>query len=78
MPLDTDRYLTKQGWQGHGKPLDGEQGRGLKKPLIIPQKRNLGGIGQNRDRAVEWWDDVFAVRIYANIGRCQGACHRAQ
>lgn len=61
MPLNTSHYLTKQGWKGHGTPLDGEQGRGLRKPLIIPQKRNLGGIGQNRDRAVEWWDDIFAV-----------------
>lgn len=63
MPLNTTHYLTKQGWKGHGTPLDGEKGRGLKKPLIIPQKRNLGGVGQNRDRAVEWWDDIFAVGI---------------
>lgn len=66
MPLNTAQYLTKHGWEGHGKPLDGERGRGLKKPLMIPKKRNLGGIGQDRDRAVEWWDDVFAVRtIYS-------------
>ncbi|KAL4400067.1 hypothetical protein ACI68E_002982 [Malassezia pachydermatis] len=61
MPLNTSEYLTKQGWSGHGTPLDGERGRGLRKPIIIPQKRNLGGVGQNRDRAVEWWDDIFAA-----------------
>ncbi|WFD21838.1 hypothetical protein MEQU1_000494 [Malassezia equina] len=68
MPLNTTHYLTKQGWKGHGTPLDGEKGRGLKKPLIIPQKRNLGGVGQNRDRAVEWWDDIFAVESDAPAG----------
>ncbi|PKI85428.1 hypothetical protein MVES_000447 [Malassezia vespertilionis] len=59
MPLDSQKYLTKQGWRGHGLSLDNE-GRGLKRPIVIAQKRNLGGVGQNRDRAVEWWDDVFA------------------
>ena len=67
MPLNTAQYLTKHGWEGHGKPLDGERGRGLKKPLMIPKKRNLGGIGQDRDRAVEWWDDVFAVRTICSL-----------
>lgn len=65
MPLNTAQYLTKHGWKGHGSPLDGEGGRGLKKPLLIPKKRSLSGIGQDRDRAVEWWDDVFAVRTRA-------------
>ena len=65
MPLNTAQYLTKYGRKGHGSPLDGEGGRGLKKPLLIPKKRSLSGIGQDRDRAVEWWDDVFAVRIRA-------------
>lgn len=62
MPLDTAGYLAAQGWQGHGTPLDGNEGRGLRKPIVIPQKRTLGGIGKERDRAVEWWDDIFAVR----------------
>ncbi|WFD29346.1 hypothetical protein MSPP1_000355 [Malassezia sp. CBS 17886] len=61
MPLDTRHFLAGQGWGGLGTPLDGEKGRGLKKPLIIPPKRNLRGIGQDRDRAVEWWDDLFAA-----------------
>lgn len=65
MPLNTAEYLTKRGWRGHGTPLDGERGRGLKKPLLIPKKRSMSGIGQDRDRAVEWWDDVFAVRTRA-------------
>ena len=66
LSVNSAQYLTKYGWKGHGSPLDGEGGRGLKKPLLIPKKRSLSGIGQDRDRAVEWWDDVFAVRIRAS------------
>ena len=65
MPLDTGQYLARHGWRGAGAPLDGENGRGLKRPLLIPQKRSLGGVGKDRDRAVEWWDDVFAVGVSA-------------
>lgn len=54
-------YLQGHGWQGHGVPLDGHRGRGLKKPLAIPQKRDNKGLGGNRDRAVEWWDCLFEV-----------------
>lgn len=39
--------------------LDGDEGRGLKKPLALPMKRNLKGLGKERDRATEWWDCLF-------------------
>ncbi|KDN46963.1 hypothetical protein K437DRAFT_294161 [Tilletiaria anomala UBC 951] len=52
-------YLIQHGWQGAGVPLDGKNGKGLKKPLALPQKRDVKGLGKNRDRAVEWWDCLF-------------------
>jgi hypothetical protein len=61
MPLNPTSYLEGHGWQGKGVPLDGKQGRGLKKPLALPMKRNLKGLGKDRDRATEWWDCVFEV-----------------
>lgn len=61
MPLNSVTYLTTQGWGGTGVPLDGAGGSGLKKPLAIPTKRGLKGLGKERDRAVEWWDNLFEV-----------------
>lgn len=61
MPLNTQTYMESQGWGGAGVPLDGAGGRGLKKPLAIPQRRGLKGLGKDRDRAVEWWDCLFEV-----------------
>lgn len=59
MPLNSTTYLEAHGWEGKGVPLDGKNGRGLKKPLSVPQKRNVKGLGKERDRAVEWWDCLF-------------------
>ena len=61
MPLNPTTYLEGHGWQGKGVPLDGKEGRGLKKPLALPNKRNLRGLGKDRDRATEWWDCLFEV-----------------
>jgi len=61
MPLNATTYLSNQGWKGKGTSLDGPNGNGLKKPLIITQKKNLGGVGNDRDRATEWWDCLFEV-----------------
>lgn len=61
MPLNSTTYLTTQGWEGVGVPLDGVGGKGLKKPLAMPAKRGLKGLGKERDRAVEWWDCLFEV-----------------
>lgn len=59
--FDPARYLQVRGWAGHGAALDGHGGRGLRKPILIPHKRDNKGLGQNRDRAVEWWDCLFEV-----------------
>jgi nucleolar protein TMA23 len=59
MPLNGTTYLVQHGWAGKGVPLDGERGRGLKKPIALPMKRNVKGLGKERDRATEWWDCVF-------------------
>lgn len=72
MPLNPTNYLTERGWGGKGTSLD-SNGRGLKKPLSIPQKRSLTGIGKDRDRAVEWWDCLFAVSFPYRIDSiCDG------
>ncbi|CEH13577.1 PROTEIN TMA23 [Ceraceosorus bombacis] len=64
MPLNTSTYMQSQGWAGQGNPL-GLNGSGLKKPLAIPQKRGLKGIGKDRDRANEWWDCLFEASAKA-------------
>jgi nucleolar protein TMA23 len=53
MPLNTDAYLKKRGWEGKGSGL--RQG-GLSKPLIITQKKSLAGLGKDRDEAYPFWD----------------------
>jgi hypothetical protein len=68
MPLNATTYLEEHGWEGKGVALDGKQGRGLKKPLALPMKRNQRGLGKDRDRATEWWDCLFEVRADAVQG----------
>lgn len=65
--FSSSQYLMQHGWQGTGVALDGKEGKGLKKPLAIPQKRDVKGIGKNRDRAVEWWDSIFEVRAKLSL-----------
>ncbi|GJJ13270.1 hypothetical protein Clacol_007521 [Clathrus columnatus] len=56
MPLDSAAYLTSLGWQGTGNGLRKD---GMAKPLAIPQKRTLSGVGKDRDEAFPFWDHVF-------------------
>ncbi|THH07419.1 hypothetical protein EW145_g3393 [Phellinidium pouzarii] len=58
MPLDGYSYLVAQGWTGKGSGL--RQGA-ISRPLAIPQKRTLAGLGKDRDEAFPFWDHVFAV-----------------
>ena len=53
MPLDGHSYLVSQGWKGHGKGL---RQNAIPKPLAIPQKRTLAGLGKDRDEAFPFWD----------------------
>ena len=53
MPLDGHSFLVSQGWSGKGSGL--RQGA-IAKPLAIPQKKNLSGLGKDRDEAFPFWD----------------------
>lgn len=61
MPLDSQTYLRNNGWQGHGTAL--REGA-LARPLSIPQKRTLAGVGKDRDEAFPFWDQL---RIYLDV-----------
>ncbi|KAJ7069690.1 hypothetical protein C8F01DRAFT_1113613 [Mycena amicta] len=58
MPLDTHSYLVKQGWSGSGTGL--RQGA-IVRPLAIPQKKTLAGLGKDRDEAFPFWDHLFSA-----------------
>ena len=53
MPLDGHSYLLAQGWSGKGTGL--RQGA-ISRPLAIPQKKTLSGLGKDRDEAFPFWD----------------------
>lgn len=55
--MNASEYLKKHGWQGSGHSLDGPQGRGLKKPLLVSKKVDVLGVGLNKHAAVsdQWW-----------------------
>ncbi|KAJ7459961.1 hypothetical protein FB451DRAFT_1405837 [Mycena latifolia] len=58
MPLDGHSYLVSQGWTGSGTGL--RQGA-ISRPLAIPQKKNLAGLGKERDEAFPFWDHLFSA-----------------
>ncbi|KAI6106336.1 hypothetical protein EDD16DRAFT_1524025 [Pisolithus croceorrhizus] len=58
MPLDGYTYLTSYGWTGKGTGL---RNGAIEKPVAIPQKRNLAGVGKDRDEAFPFWDHLFAA-----------------
>ncbi|KXN88266.1 G patch domain-containing protein 4 [Leucoagaricus sp. SymC.cos] len=58
MPLDGHSYLISQGWSGHGTGLRKDA---IIRPLAIPQKRTLAGLGKDRDEAFPFWDHLFSV-----------------
>jgi len=53
MTLDGYSYLTSYGWSGRGTGL---RNGAIDKPIAIPQKRNLAGVGKDRDEAFPFWD----------------------
>ena len=55
MPLDGHSYLVAQGWAGKGSGL--REGA-ISRPLAIPQKRTLAGVGKDRDEAFPFWDQL--------------------
>ncbi|KAF7346466.1 hypothetical protein MSAN_01874600 [Mycena sanguinolenta] len=58
MPLDGHSYLVSQGWTGSGTGL--RQGA-IARPLAIPQKKTLAGLGKDRDEAFPFWDHLFSA-----------------
>ncbi|KAJ7025350.1 hypothetical protein C8F04DRAFT_1046567 [Mycena alexandri] len=58
MPLDGHSYLVAQGWTGSGTGL--RQGA-ISRPLAIPQKKTLAGLGKERDEAFPFWDHLFSA-----------------
>ncbi|KAL6713869.1 hypothetical protein ACLMJK_008363 [Lecanora helva] len=58
--MDTAAYLSRQGWRGNGHALH-HTGRGIKKPIHIPQKANVYGIGKKQHdvHADQWWARAF-------------------
>lgn len=53
MPLDGHSYLVSQGWRGKGTGLrDGA----ISRPITVAQKKNLAGLGKDRDEAFPFWD----------------------
>jgi hypothetical protein len=77
MPLDANVYLKNRGWQGSGSGL---RKGGLSKPLAIPQKRNLGGLGKDRDEAYPFWDQsVHSVLSFTALNSTPlQSIHRSQ
>ncbi|KAK7048463.1 hypothetical protein R3P38DRAFT_2869574 [Favolaschia claudopus] len=58
MPLDGHSYLVSQGWTGSGTGL--REGA-ISRPLAIPQKKTLAGLGKDRDEAFPFWDHLFSA-----------------
>ncbi|KIK80372.1 hypothetical protein PAXRUDRAFT_158877 [Paxillus rubicundulus Ve08.2h10] len=51
-------YLKSYGWAGTGTGLR----RGaIDKPLAVPPKKNLAGLGKDRDEAFPFWDHLFTA-----------------
>jgi len=53
IPLDGHSYLLSKGWTGKGTGL---RHGAIARPLAIPQKRTLAGLGKDRDEAFPFWD----------------------
>ncbi|KAH0832045.1 ATP synthase regulation protein NCA2-domain-containing protein [Lanmaoa asiatica] len=51
-------YLTSYGWTGTGTGL---RKGAINKPLAIPPKKNLSGLGKDRDEAFPFWDHLFTA-----------------
>ncbi|EIN12639.1 hypothetical protein PUNSTDRAFT_141290 [Punctularia strigosozonata HHB-11173 SS5] len=62
MPLDGHEYLVAQGWKGKGTAL--REGA-ISRPIAVTQKKNLGGVGKDRDEAFPFWDHLFAAAASA-------------
>ncbi|KAI0052699.1 hypothetical protein FA95DRAFT_1553357 [Auriscalpium vulgare] len=62
MPLNGHTHLVKQGWTGTGTGL---RPGAMSRPLTIPQKRTLAGVGKDRDEAFPFWDHLYSAAANA-------------
>ncbi|KAG1772428.1 hypothetical protein EDD22DRAFT_842397 [Suillus occidentalis] len=62
MPLDGHGYLASYGWSGKGTGL---RTGAIDRPLAIPKKRNLAGVGKDRDEAFPFWDHLYSAATKA-------------
>ena len=62
MPLDGHAHLVAQGWSGKGTGL---RSGAIAKPITVIQKKNLGGVGKDRDEAFPFWDQYVC-----NLRKC--------
>ena len=58
--MNAAAYLTNQGWRGEGHALH-HSGRGITKPIHVPQKANVLGVGKKKHdaHADQWWARAF-------------------
>ncbi|KAI4159004.1 MAG: hypothetical protein L6R39_000429 [Caloplaca ligustica] len=58
--MDTNAYLTRQGWRGTGHSLH-PSGHGIKQPLLLSRKNNTLGVGKkvHDAHADQWWSRAF-------------------
>lgn len=56
-------YLRGLGWSGPGSSLQPENKHARVKPITVPQKNTLSGIGKDRDTAYPWWEFVFTTAV---------------
>ncbi|KAF8501060.1 hypothetical protein F5888DRAFT_1632849 [Russula emetica] len=62
MPLDGHAFLLSQGWSGSGSGL---RKGAISRPVTVTQKKNLAGIGKDRDEAFPFWDHLYTVAASA-------------
>ncbi|KAF9483452.1 hypothetical protein BDN70DRAFT_873728 [Pholiota conissans] len=67
MPLDGHSYLVSQGWGGKGTGL--REGA-ISRPIAISQKKNLAGLGKDRDEAFPFWDHLFSAAAKSIVVKC--------
>ncbi|KAI4167003.1 MAG: hypothetical protein LQ343_007561 [Gyalolechia ehrenbergii] len=58
--MDTNAYLTRQGWRGNGHALH-PSGHGIKKPLLVSKRTDRIGVGKKAHdaHADQWWSRAF-------------------
>jgi hypothetical protein len=67
MPIDGHNYLTKRGWAGKGSGL---RAGAIVRPIVASQKRDLKGLGKDRDDHFEFWDQyVIDFSLFASPTR---------